>query len=776
MSTFRSRRWLIAAVVVVCAIAAAFAVVVQRFPLTRHGSVDLRNANVLLITLDTTRADHLGCYGYHGAETPVLDAFARDGILFEHCVTPTAYTLPAHASIMTGLYPPAHGVRINGEAALGDSNTTLAERLSAKGYRAGAFVGAFVLDGRWGLSQGFQNYDDHFHIGADQRLDLAGVRRPADQVVDAALKWLEAPSPKPFFAWVHLYDAHAPYAPPEPFRSRFAPRGPYALYDGGIAFADSQVGRLLQWLDRRGLKEKTIVVIVGDHGEGLGEHGEKEHGYYIYDYAVHVPLLVRIPGRENGEKIAAQVRTIDLAPTVMDLVSGEKAARVQGLSLLPLLSGKEQRVRYAYSESMATNLQYGWAALYGLRTNDYKFIDAPRAELYDLTKDPHELQNALESNRRVARQLKDELQRARDESARDAPNTQEANLDHETLQKLASLGYVGGASAHERSGANLADPKDKMHLFDSVGYAAHCISIDDYKQAAEVLEIVLKDDPSVPQAQILLATVDRKLGRTEEARAILDAYLKGDPGSTRALLAMAEILLEEGRSDDVEAICRRALAADPRNARAYELMADIHTARNDHRGALPLLRKAVEIQPKLTRSRNNLAACLVGLGQLDEAEKLLSGIVAEYPKFPLANYHLGLLREREGRFQEARAAYAREVENHPKSEVARFNLGDLLLRLGDVAGAEKEMRVLIEQDPDGARPYLLLARALLNDPRRLGEVEKLASAGLQRAKEADLKALGYFVLADVYSREGRRLELQQALRMGEHYKAMIGRS
>lgn len=770
MKLARSRILWIAAAVVVCAIAA---VPVFRRVRGHASRRDLRHANILLITLDTTRADHLGCYGDKDAETPNLDAFARDGALFEHCITPSAYTLSSHASIMTGLYPPAHGVRINGEQALADSNTTLAERLASKGYRTGAFIGAFVLDGRWGLNQGFQEYDDRFHLAANQKLDLAGVRRPGNQVADSAIKWLSQTSAKPFFAWVHLYDAHAPYAPPEPYKSRFAAKGEKALYDGGIAFADAQVGRLLQWLDNRGLKDNTIVIIVGDHGEGLGEHGEEEHGYYVYDYSVRVPLLIRIPGREAGEKIAAQVRTIDIAPTILDLVSGEKARGVEGLSLMPLLSGAETAVRYAYSESMAVNLQYGWAALYGLRTNDYKFIDAPRAEVYDLKKDPHEMRNVLEDNRRVARQLKDELQKVRDASAREAPKTQEANLDHETLQKLASLGYVGGASAHERTGANLADPKDKMHLFESVGYAAHCIATDDYKQAAEVLQIVLKDDPNVPQAQILLATVLRKLGRKAEARSILDAYLKGDPSSTRALITMAEILLEEGRGDDVVAICNRAIAADPRNAHAYELMAEVHTARKDDRGALPLLRKTVELQPKLSRSRNNLAACLIALGQPAEAETLLRDILKEYPKFPLANYHLGLLREQQGRLADARAAYSAELVNHPRTEVARFNLGDLLLRLGDTAGAEKEMRTLIEQDPKNARPYLLLARAMLNDPARLGEVETLAIAGLQRAQENDLKALGYFVLADVYSREGRRVELENAVRMGEHYKALI---
>jgi arylsulfatase A-like enzyme/Tfp pilus assembly protein PilF len=734
----------------------------------------LRNANVLLVSLDTTRADRIGCYGYSAAETPNLDALAKHGILFEHCITPSAYTLPSHSSIMTGLYPPHHGIRLNGHAALADAQTTLAERLAANGYRTGAFVGAFVLDGRWGLAQGFQHYDDEFQIGPDQRLDLAKVQRPADQVVDIALQWLQQDSSKPFFAWVHLYDPHTPYQPPEPFRSRFQSGGLSSLYDGEIAFADSQVGRLLEFVDRQGLKDNTIVVIVGDHGEGLGSHGEDEHGFFIYDYAVRVPLLMRLPGA-RAARVPAQVRTIDIFPTLLDLVTNETPQQVEGESLLELIKGNpEERARYAYSESMAIHLQYGWSALYSLRTNEYKFIEAPRAEVYDLRQDPQESLNRLDNLRRVARQFRSELQKIRDEAARQAPKAQEANLDEETVRMLASLGYVGGSSTAPRDDQDLPDPKDKIHLFDSVGYAAHLIGAENYEEAGKVLEIVLKEDPEIPQAQVLLVSAYRKTGRTPQAKTILDRLLKEHPGDVRALIVMGEILLEEGMRDEVMAICKRALAEDDHNARAYELMAEVHMAASDHQQALLLLRKVVEIQPKLTRSRINLAAALLGVSQLAEAERQLNEIIGQYPKFPLAHFHLALLREQQGRIAEARAAYQTEVANHPKSTVARFNLGNLLLRLGDGAGAEEQMRVLITQDPESPRPYLLLGRVLLGRPGQLGEVEKLARAGLERAREAELKALGYFLLADVYSRQGRRAELEDAVQKGKYYQGLIG--
>jgi arylsulfatase A-like enzyme/predicted Zn-dependent protease len=721
------------------------------------------NANVLLITLDTTRADRIGAYGQRLAVTPNLDRLAAGGTLFEQCITPTAFTLPSHSSIMTGLYPPAHGVRINGDAALADSHDTLAERLKRRGYRTGAFVGAFVLDGRWGLSQGFDHYDDEFHIGPDQRLDLARVQRPANTVVDAALAWLKQDTSRPFLAWVHLYDPHAPYEPPKPFSG----------YDGEITFADAQVARLVAWLAERGLTDNTIIVVAGDHGEGLGSHGESEHGYYIYDYAVRVPLIVRAPGFKPA-RVSAQVRTTDILPTLLELTATEPPRAIDGQSLVPLLTDPaHSHPRYAYSESISTKLQYGWSALYSLRTTGYKFIEAPRSELYDLLSDPGETKNRLDEERRVARELKGELARIRAGAEKRAPKHQEANLDPETVQKLASLGYLGGGSAIARDDKDLADPKDKLHLYESIGYAVNLLSKNDHKGAADVLEIVLGDDPNIPQAQLLVSSAYRKIGQKEKARAVLDAYLKADPGNTRALIAMGEILLEEGRGDDVIAISRRALASDERNARAYELMADVYVTRKDYPAAVSSLQKVVEIQPKLTRSRNNLAAALIGIGRLPQAEQLLLDIAKEYPKFPLVHYHLGLLREKQGRLAEARAAYAKEVENHPKSMVARFNYGVLLLRLGDGGGAETQMRTLIEQDASNARPYLLLGQVLLDRPGHLAEVERLALAGLERARDNDLKALGYFLLADVYSREGRRNEFHDALRKGQHYRAQI---
>ena len=296
---------------------------------TRRG---VERPNVVLVTLDTTRADHLGCYGDADARTPAIDGLATGGILFSQAATPAPLTLPAHASILTGLYPTYHGVRLNGTTALGPDRTTLAEVFSERGYRTGAFVGAFVVDGRWGLNQGFATYDDRFDLGKFKRLDLAAVQRPGNEVVDAALEWLNGRRDQPFFAWIHLYDPHSPYEPPEPFRTQHGARGLAGLYDGEIAFADQQVGRLVSWLETAGLTGRTIVVIAGDHGEGLGSHGEGTHGFFLYDYALHVPLIISTPFDQlRGGRVDDQVSLVDVFPTVLD-AGGHRLDRRPGFT------------------------------------------------------------------------------------------------------------------------------------------------------------------------------------------------------------------------------------------------------------------------------------------------------------------------------------------------------------------------------------------------------------------------------------------------------------
>lgn len=737
---------------------------------------DVEKPNVILITLDTLRADHLACYGYSDVRTPNLDSLARRGILFEQAATNSPLTLPAHCSILTGMYPTYHGVRINGNTALNEEQTTIAEILSAQGYQCGAFIGAFVLDGRWGLKQGFQHYDDQFDLKKYKHIDLGAIQRPGNEVIDAALDWLEEQKSTPFFAWIHLYDPHTPYEPPEPYLSEYGPRGLAGLYDGEIAFMDEQIGRCLSWLEDNGLDESTILILVGDHGEGLGSHGEGTHGYFIYDYAIHVPLIIVTPFEVlRGVRVSSQVRVVDIFPTLMEIAAVTPTAETHGRSLLPLMfRPQKEEDGFAYAESMSPNLQFGWSSIHSLRTTQYKYIDTPKAELYDLTRDPGEQTNLLRQYPDIAREMKDTLDRLMEETSRGAPTPQAANLDKETIEKLSALGYIGAPVATKKASGKaglLADPKDKFPVFQAVTAAGAMVLEQKYSEAVAKLESALQEEPMIPQALLVLSTCYVELGRTEEAKSKLDLLLKENPENVPALISMANILLEERKDEDVIALCKQALFVDERSSQAQMLIGEIYLGQLKFGEALPYIEKAVEIQPKVTRSRLTLGACLLGFKQYDRAEKELKQVVQEAPKYPLALFNLGLLYEETGRLEEARAAYTEEVANYPGEFKARFNLGKLLFKLGDRPGSLAQMREVVKITPKLAEGHLLLARGLLYENVPLDEVQAEVEKGLSLAETDELKALGYFLLADIYNRRQEPGKMNEALKKANAFKS-----
>ena len=679
------------------------------------------------------------------------------------------------------MYPTYHGVRVNGNTALNDDQTTLAEVFSGQGYSCGAFISAFVVDGRWGLKQGFELYDDKLDMSRSKHIDLGAIQRPGNQVLDSALAWLDGRKDRPFFAWIHLYDPHLPYEPPEPYKSEYGSGGAAGLYAGEIAFMDEQVGRLVAWLGTTGLERSTILVLVGDHGEGLGEHGEGSHGYYIYDYAMHVPLIVVAPlDGLAGKRVPAQVRTADVFPTILDLAGIERDRETQGRSLLARMYRPGRGREFpAYGESMAPNIQFGWSPFHVLRTSRYKYIDSPKAELFDIAADPGETTNLLAGYPGVARDMKADLDALVETTGRGAPAPQAANLDRDTMERLTALGYVGApVAARKAAGAAgpLADPKDKFMVFQKVTAAGELVTADRYSEAVPLLESALAEEPGIPQALLVLATCYSELGRRDDAKSMLDAVLREDPENVQALISLANILLDEHKDDDVIALCKQALSVDERNTQALQIIGEIYMGRLDFAQALPYIEQAADVQSKNDRSRFNLAACLIGLEQFDRAEPILRQVLEASPKWPLARFNLGLLLEEQGRIEEARAAYAQEIETYPSEFKARFNLGKLLFKLGDRAGSLAEMREIVRIAPKLAEGHLFLARGLLYEDVPLDEVKASVDTGLALAETAELKAMGYFLLADIYNRTRQKDKMDEALRLANSYKAQKERS
>jgi arylsulfatase A-like enzyme len=414
--------------------------------------------NVLILTLDTTRADRLGPYGFAGADTPNIDRLASEGVLFEQAESAAPLTLPAHTSLFTGRFPFQHGVRDNG-AVLDPAERTLAQVLQARGLRTAAFAASYVLDARWGLARGFDVYDGTFDPRrGDAARHLDDVRRPADEVVDHALAWLETVSGSPFFGWLHFYDAHTPY---ESSNAR-AIRNPG--YQGAIAFIDSQIGRVLAFLDAHHLREHTVVVLVGDHGESLGEHGERTHGLFVYEGVMRVPLIIAAPSPHmRGRRVTDVVRSVDVMPTVLDLLGLRVPSSVAGSTLATRMTGATDEPELeTYSETMYPRYHFGWSELRAVRAGGFKLIAAPRPELYDLDTDPGEEHDLYQSRPALAATLAGRL-RVREHQVQ-ARAASERAIDPDALARLSALGYVGAPSVG-RPMTELPDPKDNIGLY-----------------------------------------------------------------------------------------------------------------------------------------------------------------------------------------------------------------------------------------------------------------------------------------------------------------------
>ena len=410
---------------------------------------------VVIITLDTTRADRLSVYGFTGVSMPHLERLVREGVVFDRASSVAPLTLPAHTSLFTGLFPPAHGVRENADPPLAPDHTTLAESLSARGFRTAAFVGSVVLDADRGLSQGFDQYQGVVSTDAPGRSPGPPRRRRADVVVSDAIRWIDSIGASPFFVWAHLYDPHRPYGAPEPFGSRYA--DPYIAE---LAFVDAQIGRVLEALERRRLLDRTIVVVAADHGESLGDHGERDHGIFVYESVVRIPLIVRAPGI-SPRRVGDIVRLVDVMPTVMDLLNVPNGP-MDGVSAAGLLHGRSaDRELEAYAESRYP-ARFGWSPVRAIRAGRHKLIDSPRPELYDLERDPYELRNIHDDRPQLARALAERLAAFdRRSPLRASQPVSDPTPPSELRARLASLGYIGSdASTIVSAGRSLPDAKD----------------------------------------------------------------------------------------------------------------------------------------------------------------------------------------------------------------------------------------------------------------------------------------------------------------------------
>ena len=631
--------------------------------------------SVLLVTLDTTRADHLGCYGAKEAATPALDALAASGVRFDRALSPAPLTFPAHASILTGRVPRRHGVRDNAMFRLGGDVPLLQERLAKAGFSTAAVVSAAVLDRGLGLARGFATYED------------AGSReeRAADRTVDAAIERLATLAP-PFFLWVHLYDPHAPYAPPEPYASRF----PTRPYDGEIAFMDAQVGRLLA--AARARSASLLVVAAGDHGEGLGEHGEDGHGVFLYQATQRVPLIVAGPGTAAGTVSQATVGLIDVAPTILDLL---------GLPPVPGADGRPVAVAPAAArdyemESYYPLFSYGWAPLRGLVRGDLKFIDAPRPELYDLASDLREAKDVRAARSRDADAMSKALF-ALIEGDTPAPSGMDPTLA-EQARRIASLGYVGGSTPAEVG--DVIDPKDGIAWIGALQEGRRALRSKEPAVGIPGLERLLAKNPSNLPALMTLGACYQAAGRLDDAIKIHRRALALYPKSNLTWFNLGNALAERAPSEAKDAY-ERSLAIDPRHADAYRSYADMLRRAKDERGERALLLRARKAGVEDAGLESRLGTILLGRRDAAGAREAFARALAADPAAPEALSGLGQLDYDAKDFRSAERHFSALLAVQPTARIAKL-LGDIRSGpLKDPNGARDAYRRALELTPAG---------------------------------------------------------------------------
>jgi len=731
--------------------------------------------NIVLITIDTLRADRVSSYGSRRVDTLEIDSFADEGVRFSNAASTVPFTLPAHSSILTGLYPPGHGVRENVGYTLDESVPTIAEILAEAGWTTAGFVSAFVLDGRWGISRGFDHYFDDFDLSDFETPNLGSVQRSGDVTIAEAVAWLDGRNQdQPFFLWLHLYDPHDPYEPPEPFDSMH----PGRPYDGEVAYTDSLIGTFRQALEDRGVLDSSLVILTADHGEGLGDHGEASHGFFLYDTTIHVPLIVRLPAAAHGGSVVdSAVSHVDLLPTILDAVGVQAPDVVHGESLLPIIVGEETRLdRGVYSESLYTLLHYGWSPLRALRTGNQKLIEAPRPEVYDLhvdRREEHDLSTALPV---VLEELEIQLAELRAEIEDDGPAEESApDFDPETLAQLQALGYAagqGGVSLDEEGDRPRADPKDKIGVHRTI-MRAQTLMQTDQEAAENSLRAVVKDDPEILDANQMLGQMAAMGGRFEEALGYFQQALAVVPDHTNSLMGMAAAYQALGRSNEALVGFRRALDVGGHDTRASLAIADIEFDLGKLDDAAATLEAAAPTTEAPALIHNRLGEVRAEQGRDDEAIEYFATAIADEDEYAVPHFNLAVLLEGRREYGKAIEHYERAIELAPKYHRAMFNLGLLVGQTGDVGRQQQLWEAAIASKPDFVQGYYYLSKSIMDHGQDLARAEELVRLGIDKDPSHEEGPLGYFILADILNRTGRAAEARDAVAVGRQIQSQM---
>jgi choline-sulfatase len=621
----------------------------------------LRPLNVVVVTVDTLRPDHLGCYGYANIQTPAIDGLAKRGVLFENAVAQTPLTPPSHASIFTGQNPNVHKVRNTGGFVLPSSSHPLARILQEQGWDTAAFVGSAVLKKLFGFNNGFATYDDEMPRPGSKNEFREDPERKASAVVDRAIAWLEKrPEGKPYFLWVHLYDPHIPYQPPAEFMRKYTGRP----YDGEIAYTDQQIGRLFDAIAQKSPADKTVVAVLSDHGESLGEHGEHTHGIFLYDSTLRIPFVIAGPGIPAGVRAKRQARTIDFLPTLLEVLGGRAPAYVQGISLVPAFTGAGVGAENSYAESLYPKMNMNWSELRAIRTDRWKYIRAPRPELYDLISDPRETRNIIQTNGQEVEKFEAQLKKYTSNGPNGAEKVETAMVDERVMDQLKSLGYLSGVGGrtYELNGTG-TDPKDALDVLQWIDEAE-------------------SPGTSLPEPKRI---------------ALLRRALDKDPKNPSLCYQLGGRLEKNGRYDDAMQLYRTALSNGLDSGRLHSRLADLLLRRGDKDLAITEYEKAAQINPVDLDSQNNLATAYLEKGRLAESERTFKWILANDAGYSAAQNGMGLVSIQKRDFPAARGYFEKAAQLDPDLVEVHMNLGLLYEMAGERDRARSSLETFLSK-------------------------------------------------------------------------------
>lgn len=652
--------------------------------------------DILLVTIDTLRPDYLSCYDKAHVQTPNIDRLASKGILFERAFAHNVITLPSHINILTGTYPTYHGVRDNAGFRLSEDSLFISEILKQQGYKTAAFIGAFPLDDRFGLDQGFDIYDDFYGDTADDH-DMFFVERPADKVVDIAIDWIKKQDDFPWFCWIHLFDPHSPYDPPQEFKKKF----PDDFYGGEVAFVDKELGRLFKAIHAEDDQDQPLIVVTSDHGESLGEHGELTHGVFAYNSTLHIPLIIHQSHVFPDSKIIRHaVGHIDIVPTILDLLDIKISGEIQGKSLLPLIENPfKTRSHVLYFESLSPNLNRNWAPLQGLMRGNLKYISLPIPELYDMDKDFSERMNLAREDTSAVRELKKELDTFIDRNRQTLSGR--APIDRDTRDRLRSLGYISGPADNspKKKFTEDDDPKNLIGLDRKMQEGSMAFQRGEWAKAIQLFTEILAGRPDFSVIYDNLAHVYRVNGHLDRSIELLEKAAEMNVADASLMSKLAIYYQEAGQLEKAKNLLEGLAISDPNDVEILNYLGVTHWKLRNFERAEEVFRRAIALDKGYARLYNNLASVYLSQKDFSQAEKYLEEALFYDPGLASAHNGMGVVRGSQNRQVEAAEHWKKAVELDKAQYDALFNLCIALVKQNRFQEAIKYMEQFIDNAP-----------------------------------------------------------------------------